>query len=505
MAFLTVSFIRVAREQLTCYHRKKDLDDQRAPMFSVMIATLRVQMLPPERLEAEMTASGVYGFRLDGARGRRELFAETQDEFQRWIGAFALLGACAGVGVGTAVGAFAQAPSPTRGVRASPARSRLSPTFFPPLHEMPVGDGDDAHGGGGGGSASATLVLDLCGFKLSGAEAVAYCTWCTDRAKEVKRHAKQYERWAKLLREPSNRRRHEPTAAADAPSFRRFTSGSAEQAGAQPIQGAGRGAGCRVQAGARSSDEETTSPVTAAHNHHHHHHPTTPPALPSSSAAVNADWRALARSAHDLAIGGVPNSLRIRVWSQASGAAQLMALYPTHFQDMLKVGEGLHEHDRNEIEIDLGRTFPDHPLFAGDEILVESGNHGRAAASSPASASPSLMSTPASVTSPASTFGGRTGASTPTSDDGDESEQVSGMGAAHHRPPSSPPEPIGRSALRRVLLAYVAHNRGLGYCQALNYVGGMLLLLTELREELAFFLMVKTRPTERALPTKSRG
>ena len=51
-------------------------------------------------------------------------------------------------------------------------------------------------------------------------------------------------------------------------------------------------------------------------------------------------------------------------------------------------------------------------------------------------------------------------------------------------------EPRGRTALRNVLLAYVAHNRGLGYCQALNYVGGMLLLLTDLREELAFFLLI---------------
>ena len=51
-------------------------------------------------------------------------------------------------------------------------------------------------------------------------------------------------------------------------------------------------------------------------------------------------------------------------------------------------------------------------------------------------------------------------------------------------------EPSGRTALRNVLLAYVAHNRGLGYCQALNYVGGMLLLLTELQEELAFFLLL---------------
>ena len=168
------------------------------------------------------------------------------------------------------------------------------------------------------------------------------------------------------------------------------------------------------------------------------------PLPPTTPSGTTADWRALAKSAHDLAIGGVPNSLRVRVWSQASGAARLMALYPTHFTDMLAVGQSLHEHDRNEIEIDLGRTFPDHPLFAGDAILSDS-----------APVKPS-----------------------------------SAADAADNRPASPQLEPRGRTALRRVLLAYVAHNRGLGYCQALNYVGGMLLLLTELREELAFFLMI---------------
>ena len=36
---------------------------------------------------------------MHGARGRRELFAETQEEYRAWVGAFALLGACAGAAV----------------------------------------------------------------------------------------------------------------------------------------------------------------------------------------------------------------------------------------------------------------------------------------------------------------------------------------------------------------------------------------------------------------------
>ena len=86
------------------------------------------------------------------------------------------------------------------------------------------------------------------------------------------------------------------------------------------------------------------------------------------------------KAVHDLAVGGVPNGLRVRVWSQLSGVATLMASYPTHYKDMLAVGEQMDEHDRNEVEIDLGRTFPDHPLFAGDHILPDA---DRMAVSSP--------------------------------------------------------------------------------------------------------------------------
>ena len=67
-----------------------------------------------------------------------------------------------------------------------------------------------------------------------------------------------------------------------------------------------------------------------------------------SGRGGGGDWRSFVKSAAELAVGGVPNSLRVRVWSQASGAAQLMARYPTHFADMLAIGSQMHEHDRNE-------------------------------------------------------------------------------------------------------------------------------------------------------------
>ena len=165
------------------------------------------------------------------------------------------------------------------------------------------------------------------------------------------------------------------------------------------------------------------------------------------TSGASMRWRV---TAHDLALKGAPHALRMRVWSHVSRVGALMKCYPTHYADMLSVGRLLHEHDRNEIEIDLGRTFPNHPLFAGDAILSDPEPPG-------SEASGAAAATPSGCAS-----GGASAAT----------------------------EASGRTALRNVLLAYVAHNRGLGYCQALNYVGGMLLLLTELQEELAFFLLI---------------
>ena len=88
--------------EFTCFRRRAEQDEGRAPMYTVQLSQLRITMLPPERLQAEVSTSGVFGFRLDGARGCRELFAETQEGFHLWINAFALLGACAGAAVGAA-------------------------------------------------------------------------------------------------------------------------------------------------------------------------------------------------------------------------------------------------------------------------------------------------------------------------------------------------------------------------------------------------------------------
>ena len=48
-------------------------------------------------------------------------------------------------------------------------------------------------------------------------------------------------------------------------------------------------------------------------------------------------------------------------------------------------------------------------------------------------------------------------------------------------------EGVGRDALRRVLLAYARYNPKVGYCQGLNFLAGLLLLL--MPEESAFYVL----------------
>ena len=486
-------YILTVDGELTCYRRKTDLDESKPPMYNTQLAELRVTMLPPERLEAEASTSGVFGFRLDSARGCRDLFAETQEDWGRWIGAFALLGACAGAAVAATDNA---AGSGSAGANTLDRRSpRLAAAAAQPALRMTFPSPRESSA-----DASDLCVLDLCGFKLSGSEAEAYCTWCSQRAKEVKRHAKQHERWSKLLREyeaGSHRVSSDASAAEGA---------SATEAAAPSPQGEGWTRPASPQTPPRTggsfregrasdesgqSDDAMTPPPFARS--------TTEPRLtrrgsfskllltPSPAADNNGDSSTrsdtnptLVKAVHDLAVGGVPNGLRVRVWSQLSGVATLMASYPTHYKDMLAVGEQMDEHDRNEVEIDLGRTFPDHPLFAGDHILPDA---DRMAVSSPRGGDVALQ-TDAPAPGPVP----------PSADSRPPEEQgAARIGPSTGQPAAAPApagEPRGRTALRRVLLAYVAHSRGLGYCQALNYVGGMLLLLTEMREELAFFLLI---------------
>lgn len=347
--------------ELTCHRHRGDVD-RKEPLFSAWLDQVRVSVLPPERHEQALTSSGVFGFLLEweegvqrgsrlnltstpNASGSRELFAETQSTFDQWMRAFALLGAAAGlqsVGVPQRLQERGQGrpllltrgefERPGSGQRGAWGSSDLSGSRDPLAAE-----------------ASDTTILDSWGFQLKGADAEVYYKYCQMRyeSKEVKRLAKQHERWMKVL---------------------------------------------RIIEGANS--------------------------VPHGIPGVGGP-----RAAYELVLAGVPSSLRVRVWIQLSGVAETIRCFPQHYSEMLMEGMAMCDADRAEIEQDLHRTFPNHPLFSGADLL----------------------SSLAPQTPP--------GASTHVAE-GDD-----GFSESVKR------EPAGRTALRRLLLAYAAHKQSMGYCQ----------------------------------------
>ena len=55
--------------ELTCHRGRADVD-RKPPLFSTMLAQAKVSVLPPERLEQALAASGVFGFLLEWAEVR---------------------------------------------------------------------------------------------------------------------------------------------------------------------------------------------------------------------------------------------------------------------------------------------------------------------------------------------------------------------------------------------------------------------------------------------------
>jgi TBC1 domain family member 2A len=51
-------------------------------------------------------------------------------------------------------------------------------------------------------------------------------------------------------------------------------------------------------------------------------------------------------------------------------------------------------------------------------------------------------------------------------------------------------EPRGQDCLRQVLRAYAAHEPEIGYCQSMNYVAGVVLLVMERNPQDAFWVLV---------------
>ena len=131
---------------------------------------------------------------------------------------------------------------------------------------------------------------------------------------------------------------------------------------------------------------------------------------------------------------GIPPEWRGAAWFWYAGGPGLLKQNDGLYYSLLlkiKRDDELKETDREHIERDLNRTFPDNLTFK------------------------------------------------PDSADGDPAAVQDGTGPETHI--------IG--ALRRVLQAFAVHRPGIGYCQSLNFIAGLLLLFLDCDEEKAFILL----------------
>ena len=138
---------------------------------------------------------------------------------------------------------------------------------------------------------------------------------------------------------------------------------------------------------------------------------------------------------------GIPPAWRGAAWFWYAGGPGLLKKQPNLYNDLLRqVEEGhLSDNDREHIERDLNRTFPDNIRFKPD---------------------------------PTSTLDAQAGA---------------GGGKRSRR--SEDGEEVIVRALRRVLQAFAVHNPSIGYCQSLNFIAGLLLIFLDEDEEKTFVLL----------------
>ena len=139
---------------------------------------------------------------------------------------------------------------------------------------------------------------------------------------------------------------------------------------------------------------------------------------------------------------GIPPQLRGAAWFWYAGGPAKMKEHPGLYHSLLdQIEHGrLSANDREHIERDLNRTFPDNVRFKPDPTTT-----------------------------------------------GDAQAEAGG-GDGHNRLEPEAEQPIVQS-LRRVLQAFAIHNPTIGYCQSLNFIAGLLLLFLDDDEEKAFTLL----------------
>ncbi|CAK4030503.1 Hypothetical predicted protein [Lecanosticta acicola] len=151
---------------------------------------------------------------------------------------------------------------------------------------------------------------------------------------------------------------------------------------------------------------------------------------------------------------GIPPEFRGAAWFWYAGGPGLLKKEPCLYRDLLeKVENGeLSDNDREHIERDLNRTFPDNIRFKPDPTTT--------------------------LDAQADAGGGI----------GGDKENSRESRSKNKRKTKEPETPILR-ALRRLLQAFAVHNPQIGYCQSLNFIAGLLLLFLDEDEEKAFVLL----------------
>ena len=132
---------------------------------------------------------------------------------------------------------------------------------------------------------------------------------------------------------------------------------------------------------------------------------------------------------------GIPPDWRGAAWFWYAGGPQKLAQSPGLYWDLVEQVDkgGLSETDREIIERDLNRTFPDNIRFKPDPI--------------------------------------------PSADSTDSDDTLINTETSILR------------SLRRVLQAFAVYNPNIGYCQSLNFLAGLLLLFLDENEEKAFIML----------------
>lgn len=151
---------------------------------------------------------------------------------------------------------------------------------------------------------------------------------------------------------------------------------------------------------------------------------------------------------------GIPPEFRGAAWFWYAGGPGKLAKEPGLYWELVEKSQPdkgfLSSNDREHIERDLHRTFPDNVRFKPDPSTMMDAQAGA---------------------------GGGPG-----------NENTNPDAEKKRRMTKEPETPILQS-LRRVLQAFAIHNPSIGYCQSLNFIAGLLLLFLDEDEEKAFVLL----------------